>query len=245
MLIICADDFGRDRAATDACMECHRGGAITAASAMVFMEDSARAARLAGSEGLETGLHLNLVVPFDGPGIPEKLRMSQDRIARYLQRGKWAQSLYNPLIRKALAMSLGAQLDEYRRLLQREPVHLNGHKHMHLCMNMIIDGLIPKGPYIRRNFTFGRGEKGLFNRAYRRWVDAWLLREHPSTDAFFSIDPVSDIPRLKRIIALARTSDVELMVHPGWPDQHAFLREGEFRALTAAVPRGPFGALRD
>lgn len=71
MLIITADDLGRDRVATDACLECHRQKRITSASIMVFMKDSERAADLAAKENLETGLHLNFVLPYDAPGVPE------------------------------------------------------------------------------------------------------------------------------------------------------------------------------
>jgi predicted glycoside hydrolase/deacetylase ChbG (UPF0249 family) len=46
MLIVNADDWGRNRDATDRSLECHRNGRITTVSAMVFMEDSERAADL-------------------------------------------------------------------------------------------------------------------------------------------------------------------------------------------------------
>jgi YdjC-like protein len=50
MLIINADDWGRSRAETDNALTCHDEGRITSASAMVYMEDSERAAELAKSD---------------------------------------------------------------------------------------------------------------------------------------------------------------------------------------------------
>ncbi|HET6489004.1 MAG TPA: ChbG/HpnK family deacetylase, partial [Syntrophales bacterium] len=66
MLIVNADDWGRNRVATDRSLELHRNGRITAVSAMVFMEDSERAAELARMNGLDVGLHLNFTTPFNG-----------------------------------------------------------------------------------------------------------------------------------------------------------------------------------
>lgn len=57
-LTINADDFGRDRATTDAVIDGFRHGIITCASIMVFGDDAARAARLAKREGLPLGLHV-------------------------------------------------------------------------------------------------------------------------------------------------------------------------------------------
>jgi hypothetical protein len=56
--------------------------------------------------------------------------------------------------------------------------------------------------------------------------------------------PVNDLPRLTRIVDLARTSSVELMVHPWSPDQSAFLTGDPFRLLISSARLGGFGALR-
>lgn len=240
MLIINADDLGRDRIATDACLECHRLGAVTSASLMVFMADSARAAALARAAGLETGLHLNFTQPFDGPDAPAEAARSQVRIVRYLRLGKWPQVVYNPLLRSAFAGSFHAQVAEFRRLMGAEPAHFNGHNHMHLSMNMIVASLIPAGSRVRRTFTFRRGEKDALNRFYRARLDAWLLRRHISTEAFYSLDPVSDAGRRERIIGSAVRTDVELMAHPWMEDQFELLRGRPFLDLVASVPKGGF-----
>ena len=64
MLIINADDWGRSVAETDAALRCYKGGRITSVSAMVFMEDSERAAELAKENELDVGLHLNFTDEF-------------------------------------------------------------------------------------------------------------------------------------------------------------------------------------
>lgn len=240
MLIINADDLGRDREATDAALACHRHGTITSASAMVFMADSRRAAEQAAQGGLDTGLHLNLTLPLDGPEVPPRVRESQLAVARYLGRGKWPQVVYNPFLRTRLIDSFGAQVEEYRRLFGQEPAQIDGHSHMHLCMNMIIDRIIPPGLRIRRTFTFRRGEKSPWNRLYRRWLDHRVLRRYRTTDAFFSIEPVSDGGRVARIVRSAFSSHVELMVHPADAGQRAYLMSPEFLDLVRDVPKGSF-----
>jgi len=244
VLIINADDLGRDRAASDACLIGRERRVVTSASLMVFMADSVRAAELSRSALLETGLHINLTQPYDGPGVPAAVRESQESVVRYLRLGKWPQVVYHPLLKSAFASTFAWQLEEYRRLLGREPAHYDGHNHMHLSMNMIVGGLIPRGSRVRRSFTFRRGEKSALNRCYRRRIDAWLIGRYATTDAFFSLDPVGDRPRLRRIVDLARTADVELMVHPWRDDQFALLMSGPFQDLVGSVPRGAHGDLR-
>jgi len=244
MLIINGDDLGRDRAATDACLRCHRQGRITSASIMVFMEDSERAAELAINDHLETGLHVNLVLPYDGPGASESLRKAQNATSAFFRRGPWTQVIFNPFIMRAVAAAFSSQLEEYRRLFRREPDHFDGHKHFHLSLNMMAAGVLPLNSTVRRSFTFSKGEKSWLNRRYRGLIDAWLLNRHVSTDAFFSLDFFGDRPRLMRIIELAETKCVELMVYSWSPDQLAFLTGEEFGILTDRVRLGGFAALR-
>jgi predicted glycoside hydrolase/deacetylase ChbG (UPF0249 family) len=210
---------------------------------MVFMGDSERAAKLATSENLETGLHINLVLPYDAPGIPEDLRKSQMAAAAFFRKGPWTQILYNPFISRHVSATFRAQLDEYHRLFGQEPAHFNGHKHFHLSLNMIIRGVLPAGSAVRRSFAFFQGEKNWLNRCYRELIDAWLLRRHVSTDAFFSLPPAGDWPRLTRIVALARTQSVEIMVHPWNQEQYDLLTGARFHSLIASVDLGGFSAL--
>ena len=104
MLIINADDWGRSVAETDAALRCYTERRITSVSAMVFMHDSERAARLTKDYELDdVGLHLNFSEEFTGKSCSETLKESQGRIIRFLKRGKYAQLLYNPFLRKTFA----------------------------------------------------------------------------------------------------------------------------------------------
>ena len=85
MLIINADDLGRCAVATDRIMVCLAANRIDAASVMVFMEDSRRAATLATSCGLDAGLHINFTESFTGPGVQSSLRRNHERIRRFLR----------------------------------------------------------------------------------------------------------------------------------------------------------------
>jgi predicted glycoside hydrolase/deacetylase ChbG (UPF0249 family) len=244
MLIINADDLGRNRETTANSMSCHREGRITSGSAMVFMADSRRAAELATAAGLETGLHLNLSLPFDGPGLSSGLLGQHLPLVKYYRRSKWAQVLYNPLLKKKLEYVFKAQYDEYIRLYGSEPAKIDGHHHMHLCMNMIVGRVMPQGCRVRRNFSFEPHEKDIFNRTYRRLIDACLTRRYSCADFFFSIEPVHDSRRLERIIRLGLISDVEIMTHPIRAEEHDYLMSAQYRELIAAVPQGTYSMLK-
>jgi predicted glycoside hydrolase/deacetylase ChbG (UPF0249 family) len=73
MLIINADDWGRSPVETDAVLRCYQEGRITSVSAMVFMEDSERAAELARENELDVGLHVAFAELFTGGNYPGKL----------------------------------------------------------------------------------------------------------------------------------------------------------------------------
>jgi predicted glycoside hydrolase/deacetylase ChbG (UPF0249 family) len=243
MLIVNADDLGRNAEVTDRIFDCFRRGRITSASAMVFMSDSERAAALATDAGLETGLHLNLDLPFDGPTPPGRLREHHGRVIAYLQQDKWRQLIFNPALRGSFRYVFQAQWEEYGRLFGRAPVKVDGHDHMHLCMNMIVDGLIPRGQRVRRNLTFVRGQRHFVNRLYRRLVDAWLVRRYACTDAFFAIDPVSDLRRQERIVRQGRSLIVELMVHPGLREEYEHLLSPDFGTLIRDISLGTYSLI--
>ena len=240
MLIITADDFGKTRLATDSILKCYSGQAITSASAMVFMEDSARAASLAASSALEIGLHLNFTLPFSAANIPPNLHEHQNRIISYLAGGTLPQVFYNPFIKNSFKVVFQSQSEEFLRLYGRPPDFYNGHHHMHLCANVIAGKLLPAGSRTRRTFTFYGGEKGLINRFYRAVLDRRIDRRYISTDVFFNITPISDTERLHRIVARAAKEDVEIEVHPENAEESDFLLCKEFRDLLNSADRGSF-----
>jgi predicted glycoside hydrolase/deacetylase ChbG (UPF0249 family) len=194
---------------------------------MTFMRDSSRAAEVAMENNLPVGLHLNFVESFSGDKVTEWLKTQHRLVSRYLTARKLNQAVFNPLLRNAFEYVFQSQWDEFSRLFGREPTRIDGHHHMHLCMNMLVSGRYPKGIKIRRNFTFRPGEKDVFNRLYRSLIDQWLISRFKSTDYFFSINPICR-KRLRRMVKLARSADVELMVHPELDDEYRYLMSEEW-----------------
>ena len=223
ILIINADDWGGWKSATDAALACHQQGRITSVSAMVFMEDAERGAALANETGVDAGLHVNLTEPFTGKNIPARLMESQERTRRFLKRSRRSLLVYNPFLCKDFNYLFEAQLEEFCRLYGRAPSHFDGHQHMHLCTNMLLDGVIPSGERVRRSFSFWPGEKGVVNRTYRKWVDSRLAKNYVMTDYFFSLARSLQANSLGRIVELAKRSAVELMTHPEKSEERAWL----------------------
>jgi predicted glycoside hydrolase/deacetylase ChbG (UPF0249 family) len=226
-LIINADDWGRDRNTTDQIHSCISQGAVSSVSAMVFMEDSERAAEIARDSGMDAGLHLNFTTPFSAPGCPSGIAVRQSEITRYLLRHRLSQVIYNPLLAQSFQYVVAAQIEEFCRLFGTAPERLDGHHHMHLCANVLLGGLLPPGTRVRRNFSFEPGEKSVWNRKYRQAADYLLARRHRLTDFFFSLEPVEPRDRLQRIFELSREHVVELETHPVSREEYLFLTGGE------------------
>lgn len=240
MLIVNADDWGRDSTTTRAIFDCARCGAVSGVSAMVFMEDSERAALLAREHGIDAGLHVNFTTPFSTPRCPARLAERQAVLGRYLRRHRLAQVIYRRGLAHDFEYVVKTQIDEFRRLYGADPVRFDGHHHMHLCANVLRQRLLPAGSRVRRNFTFEGGQKGLVNRLYRRFVDRGLARRYRLTDFFFSLPPLEPASRLSRIFELARRHVVEVETHPVNAEEYRFLVEGELfhrtRDLAIAAP---------
>ena len=240
MLIINADDWGRSLAETDAALRCYKVGRITSVSAMVFMYDSERAAEAARENELDVGLHLNFAEPFTGKNYPAKLGGCHESTIRYLMGNKYAQIVYNPLLRKEFAYSYSAQAEEFERLFGRTPSHIDGHHHMHLCANLLFSDLLPPGMKIRRNFSFWPGEKGRANRAYRALIDRWLARKYRLADYFFDLTQCIEQNKLGRVTSLAKSSNVELMTHPIVAREAEYLMSDEFPVIVRGLNVGGY-----
>jgi predicted glycoside hydrolase/deacetylase ChbG (UPF0249 family) len=243
MMIVNADDVGRSDSETDAALSCYEMGRITSGSAMVFMADSERAAGLAKRTGLDMGLHLNLDESFTSPCTPLELRKQHESIARFLRRGKHALLLYNPFLRDEFRAVYHAQEEEFIRLYGKPPSHIDGHRHMHLCTNMLIDTVIPAGHRVRRSFTFSRGEKGRLNRAYRGLVDRWLQRRYLLTDYFFSFGQCLQTKKLDSVIELSKFAKVELMTHPQDVREWAFLNSDDYLEMLGDVQKDSYAQI--
>ncbi len=236
VLIINADDWGRDRETTDRIFECVSRKRVSSASGMVFMEDSARAAAIARDQAVDVGLHLNFTTSFSAPDTPAKVLEHQQQIAAYLVRRRMNQAVFHPGLIQSFEYSVAAQLEEYRRLYGIPPSRIDGHHHMHLSMNVLLGKLLPAGTRVRRNFSFQSGQKGLVNRVYRQWVDRYLARRHQITDFFFPLIPLEPSNRLKQIFSLSQNFAVEVETHPIAQNEYAFLTGEEFLRMTSSSP---------
>lgn len=240
MLIINADDWGRSLAETNAALRCYKEGRITSVSAMVFMEDSERAADLAKENELDVGLHLNFAERFTARTYPSMLGDHHNRIVRFLKRNKYSQLFYNPFLRKEFSDLYKVQVAEFIRLFGKLPSHIDGHHHMHICANILLSKLIPAGTKLRRNFSFWPGEKSWLNRAYRTAVDRWLARRYQLLDYFFDLTQCIREKKLDRVVTVATSSDVELMTHPIVREEADYLLSDEFHKILQCLELGSF-----
>ena len=226
-LIINADDWGVNQETTDRIIDCVQRGTISAVSAMVFMDDSARAAETALQLGVDAGLHLNLSTQFTSPACPTLLKEHLGKIASCLLRHPLSRVLYYPGLARSFEYVVASEFDEFCRLYGGNPERIDGHHHLHLCANVQRARLLPAGTLVRRNFSFLPGEKSLVNRLYRKAVDRRLARRHRVVDFLYNLAPLQSKDRLQRIFSSARNSVVEVETHPINPEEHRFLTSGE------------------
>jgi len=243
VLVVNGDDWGRDYENTERTLQCISRGTVSSVSAMVFMQDSERAATIVREQGIDTGLHLNFTTAFSAPGTPTRLIEHQRRVSRFLGRHRFAQVVFHPGLASSFEYLVAAQRDEFCRLYGTEPTRLDGHHHMHLCSNVLLGRLLPTGTLVRRNFSFQPGEKSFGNRLYRNLVDRILARRHDLTDFFFSLTPLLPRGRLERIFSLANEFTIEVETHPVCPEEYSFLMGDEILRLTSNIRIVPHSAV--
>lgn len=235
MLTINADDLGRSKPETDSALACLRSGCVTSATAMVYMNDSARAAECVRGSAWDIGLHLNLSEPFTANDVPAVLRERQGRLARFLRSSRYALVLFHPLLVRDFDYVVKAQIDAFTRSYGRRVERLDGHQHMHLATNVLVQKLLPEGIRVRRSFTFQAGDRSALNRWYRRHVDHSLRRRHRLCDRFYSLAHLKEPARLSGVCDEARRFDVEVMTHPIRPDEYRLLTSRTFAELLACA----------
>lgn len=240
-LIVNADDWGRDAHTTTCILDCVKRKAVSAVSAMVFMDDSERAAMLALEHAIDAGLHLNLTAAFTGSCSPT-LAEHQRRVAAYLRRPRMAYAVFNPTLTGSFEYVVAAQLEEFQRLFGAAPQRVDGHHHAHLCANVLLTRLVPSGTLMRRSFSFEPGQPVL-NRTYRRIVDGFLERRYRTVDGLFSLAPVNSPSRLERIRSLAQSAVIEVETHPTQADEYAFLTGDGITRWTRGIRAGSFAML--
>jgi predicted glycoside hydrolase/deacetylase ChbG (UPF0249 family) len=115
-LIVNADDFGQSLGINRGIIEAHENGIVTSASLMTRWPSAETAALYARARPqLSVGLHLDLGewAYRDGNWLPVYSVVSLDRT-------------------DAVKQEIKSQLACFRRLLDRDPTHIDSHQHVHL-----------------------------------------------------------------------------------------------------------------
>lgn len=232
-LCINADDWGRSARETDRIIECIVGGPVRNASAMVWMEDSERAALLSKDyTQVDFGLHLNFTELFTGESVPERIAEDLKLVRRFLGSGDSVRRYVPHLgLIGAFERLVEAQVAEFARLYGDSPVRADGHLHMHLSTNGLWALRRFPGNRVRRNFTFEAGEKSFWNRCLRGMIDTLVSQRFSVTDRFYSLETVLNQGSISKIVEASRSQVVELMTHPIYPSEGAFLVSSEGRGM--------------
>jgi chitin disaccharide deacetylase len=248
-VIVNADDFGLTTVVTDAILGCFEVGVITSASAMVWMTDSARASSLAREQALPSGLHLNLDSAFTDASAPQFVRHAQERIMPWFHSsGRHHIVSYNasPTFRRSLNTSIAFQLDEFRARYGSDPTHIDGHHHVHLAWNVLTAKAIPDGMAMRTTRRMESTPTPL--RALRTLRERWLRHRFRTTEYFYdfrwlALPNGGSEPANLGVLSLADSRTVEVMAHPGAPDEFALLCSEPWSRLIGSLPTGSFADL--
>ncbi len=218
LLIVNADDLGLDVSTTDSILRCFRAGRVSSASALVWMSDSRRAAELAREANLPIRLHLNLTEPFTDPSVPADVRGRQGRMARHFARWPIAYWICNPLRQSTIEACIRDQMHQFDRLYGELPREVDGHQHVHTCLNVLLARSLGNVEAMRATFNLPPDDEGLAKRGVQRAINGAVRLRFESTQWFTYLrkgTSCRSVQDLARIIARAKTESVELMTHPG------------------------------
>jgi predicted glycoside hydrolase/deacetylase ChbG (UPF0249 family) len=229
-LIVNADDFGLNQAATDGILECYRAGSVTSTTLMANAPDCVRAASLAaGHPSLGVGLHFNLTWgrPLNEPSrVPALL----DRQGQFLSRSELATRLMLGRVpRLQLDRELEAQLDRLQQL-GVAITHVDSHQHVHAFPQVFSSiarfcsdqGLPMRVPWVAvdRNAGFARRVRratlaALVATSTRRWRGR--VRWTDGMGSVFELgvhgEPLRN-SHYRTVLQAAPHGTFELMVHP-------------------------------
>lgn len=244
LLVVNADDMGAEWATTDAILSCFQASAISSTTAMVFMEDSERAAALARSHGLPVGLHLNLTMTYTDPRPAALAREHQARLAELFATASRPHRSLHPSALHLVRDCVEDQLQEFHRLYGGPPTHIDGHNHAHLSTNVQLSRALPRGIRLRRAQNWPRATT-LGGRLGRR-VRGATLAAFRTTRWFTSIrtvHPAFGGHGLHELLELSRGASVEIMVHPGWEDERNALSAPDWEQALRGRPLGSYAQL--
>jgi predicted glycoside hydrolase/deacetylase ChbG (UPF0249 family) len=239
MLIVNADDLGASRASTDAIIAAYDEGLITSASAMVWMWDGPRAARLARERQIPVGMHLNLTLPFRDLAAPANVRDLQGELTLEFDARSGSSDAKPPLIPDdRIATAIADQLAAFRALFG-EPTHLDGHHHVHLHPSVLacLPPELPIRPPLRRPAHL---------------ATAPTRRDRLLRMMFQTIDGCVDIQHIHpalggadlRWLDYSRRHTLEVMVHPQAESEQRALRTHEWKEALSALTLGSYADVR-
>ena len=238
LLIVNADDLGKSRAATDAAVEFFLVARVTSTTAMVYMEDSRRAAEIARSEGMPVGLHLNVSEILTAPDVPSVVRERHARLVRIFWRMKLMRWVYVPGIQGLVTACVEDQYQGFLDTYGHEPTHWDGHHFLHLCPNVLLTPRFRTVDKVRKSLTFRPGERSSFNRAMRTIQNAFVERRHQTTDHVWLLSATT-----RRHDGVHPGARVEAIVHPELPHQREILTSDAWASVLSDFKLGSYADL--
>src|SRR5262249_32946787 len=216
-LIVNADDFGQSAGINDGIIRCHEQGVVTSASLMVGWPCAAAAAEYARrTPTLSVGLHLDL-----GEWV--------------CHNGEW-RPLYQvvPLdAPAAIEEEIVRQIELFRRLVRRDPTHIDSHQHVH--RHDPVDALVA---------AIG-GRLGVPCRGLNDGV-AYHGEFYGQTGEGHALDGAITVERLTAILGALPVGTAELGCHPGLggdaPGMYVDEREREVDVLCDSRVRAAIEA---
>lgn len=230
LLIVNADDFGLNDAATEGIIESYLAGSVTSTTLMVNAPATERAASLAIEHtGIGVGLHFNLTwgrplsVPRDVPALvgPDGRFLGRPELGRKLLTGRVPQA--------QVRLELRAQLDRMAQLGLR-PTHIDSHQHVHgfnAVFSPVAEYCSEAGIPMRVPWVATTGGGGIRRRARRALLAAMLARATAPwrgrvrwNDGLGSVFDLGVEPveltddHYRRVLQLSSGEVFELMVHP-------------------------------
>jgi predicted glycoside hydrolase/deacetylase ChbG (UPF0249 family) len=219
-LIVNADDFGYSESISAGIMRAHRDGIVTATTLMTNAPHTSGAARLArATTSLDVGVHL--VLTFDRPlADVELVPTLVDKDGRFFRP---IELLARDIEREEALVEYRAQYRKARDLLGREPTHLDSHHwvHDHPALEWAIGRLAHETGAAARIHSDEQRDR---LRAHGVRTPDHFVREFQH-EGKVGVDAL--LALLERIAK--KSGVIELMCHPGEPDEALAKRSGYAR----------------
>lgn len=224
LLLVTADDFGLTPGMSQAIIEAHRSGIVTAVSVLGNGPATLPTLSLLDDvPDLEVGVHVALVGE-DPPLSPAySIPTLVDRKGRLPT--SWRLLLADLVRRRIDPDDIRRELDAQVALVRsggHRLTHLNLHQHVHLWPSvrpLVLEAAVAHDiGYVRTPRSLRRSPSGLFIRALARPLAATLASADLSTsDRFLGLDEAGAWggDSLRRALATVRGAVVEVNVHPG------------------------------